>query len=858
MTKKLRYFCTLLLMAVAGVAWGQDLTAKNTVDELVTANNWTVSQQNSEVCYTRFSLDDNVTISTTGEPNCGSVWGNSDRDWRLYQGQGGDVVISVAEGYVLKSVKLTFTNKNSGILKYGDGTITSGAATKVSGNSVTFTVGSSGTDTKGQIRITAFEVTYASSDSPVLKDCDLALTGSTNLVFDLYDNKEPQVINYTTSSTGDVSVVESDYATFAVDKENKKITVTPTKVTSGEQTIVVNQAADSNYDIGSTSFKLTITDSTPFESGDMTFDATKDKGNTTAGSGSIVKDPVTFACTNGILGNGSEYRIYKDAEATISSSAGNITKIVFTVASGYSASNLSTNTGSFSDGTWTGEAKSVKFTASSQVRVKKIVVTVAPETTDPAINADNVSLGYDETSGAIAYTIDNAVAGEVLSAEVTDGDWLTLGTVAEESVPFTCTENTAYEARTATVKLTYASATKDITVTQAAAPVYYDNIAAMFDAATSTETAVLVKFGGWVVTGVNGSNAYVTDGTNGFIIYAKDHGFIVGDVLTSEKPISCKLKLFNGSAELIDLNTSTEGLTVTSGGSVEAAEIAIGDLTGKNTGAVVSYYELTCSVDNGKYYLSDSEGNSLQVYNKLYDFGTLEEGEMYDITGVYLQYNNIKEIMPRSAADIEEIAIASEVLEVEIGESGYATLYCSDVDLAIPDDVTVTYVTGLNGKQLVTAELTEGIPAGTGVILQGDPGSYGFEAQAPVLPSIEGNMLFGTDEEGMIVDANSDDYYYYKLVEEDGVVGFWWGAEDGVPFENGANKAYLRVEKSYFESSSPAKVFYLFGGDGGVSTGINNVEKIAEGAAIYNLNGVRVNKMQKGVYVVNGKKVVIK
>ena len=43
-----------------------------------------------------------------------------------------------------------------------------------------------------------------------------------------------------------------------------------------------------------------------------------------------------------------------------------------------------------------------------------------------------------------------------------------------------------------------------------------------------------------------------------------------------------------------------------------------------------------------------------------------------------------------------------------------------------------------------------------------------------------------------------------------------------------------------------------------ISTGINQVEKIAEGAAIYNLNGVRVNKVQKGVYVVNGKKVVIK
>lgn len=45
---------------------------------------------------------------------------------------------------------------------------------------------------------------------------------------------------------------------------------------------------------------------------------------------------------------------------------------------------------------------------------------------------------------------------------------------------------------------------------------------------------------------------------------------------------------------------------------------------------------------------------------------------------------------------------------------------------------------------------------------------------------------------------------------------------------------------------------------GTISTGINNVEQTIGNAAIYNLNGVRVNKVQKGVYVVNGKKVVIK
>lgn len=712
MTKKLRYFCTLLLMAVASVACAEDLTAEATVDELMETYKWDIFNNNS-TCYTSFKLDDNITISTTGEANCGGIFGSATHDWRLYQNRGGNVIVSAADGYELKSVKFTFTvNSNGTLIDSNNKAISSAASTKVSGKSVTFTVGGSGTS--GQIRITAFEVVYVPEGTPSLQDCDLTFGNTTGLTFDLYNDKDEKVINYTTSSTGDVSVLESNYATFVVDKENKKITVTPTKVTSGEQTIVVNQAADNNYEAGSATFKLTITDSTPFESGDMTFDATKDKdaNNTSQGSGSIVKDPVTLACTDGILGNGSEYRLYKNSSTTISTTKGRITKIVFSgLNNSYPLSNLSTTTGEFSSstGTWTGDATSVVFTASAQARAKKIVVTITPETTDPAINADNVSVGYDDTSGAIAYTIDNAVAGEALNAEVTTGDWLTLGTVAEGSVPFTCTQNTAYEARTATVTLTYASATKEITITQAAAPVVYDDIADMFAAATSTETDVLVKFGGWVVTGVstNGKSVFVSDGTNGFIIFGESLGFEVGNTLTSSTPISCKLQLFNGSAEITALNASTDGLTVGTGGSVAVAEITMANLKGVNTGALVSYKELTCSVEvnNNKtnYYLSDGT-TSLQVYNTLYAFGSLEAGKTYNITGVYQQYSTkngeTKEILPRSAADIEIVS--------------------------------------------------------------------------------------------------------------------------------------------------------------SISTGINNVEQIAEGAAIYNLNGVRVNKMQKGVYVVNGKKVVIK
>jgi hypothetical protein len=90
----------------------------------------------------------------------------------------------------------------------------------------------------------------------------------------------------------------------------------------------------------------------------------------------------------------------------------------------------------------------------------------------PTISADNVELAYDATSGAIEYTINNPVQGGELTA-VTDAEWISIGTVGDDAVPFTCTVNEGF-IRTATVALTYSYdneiVTKSITVTQDANP----------------------------------------------------------------------------------------------------------------------------------------------------------------------------------------------------------------------------------------------------------------------------------------------------------------------------------------------------------------------------------------------------
>ena len=286
------------------------------------------------------------------------------------------------------------------------------------------------------------------------------------------------------------------------------------------------------------------------------------------------------------------------------------------------------------------------------------------ENNTPVIVANNVTVPYDATSGSIDYIVNNPVDGGVLTANTT-ADWITLQMTPNYAVTFTCEENEATEARTATVTLTYTyntteTVSKNVTVTQEGAPApatVYTTIPELFAAATGNETPVLVTFDSWIVSGVstNGKNVFVTDGTNGFVLYYTSdmsETYAAGDILDGEE-VACTLKLYNGFAEL--LNVNAEDLIIISGASeLVPAEIEMAELSGVNTGALVSYENLTCSVNNNKYYLSDGT-TTLQVYNSLYAFNALVADHIYNITGVYQQFNNTKEVLPRSAADIEEV-----------------------------------------------------------------------------------------------------------------------------------------------------------------------------------------------------------
>ena len=145
----------------------------------------------------------------------------------------------------------------------------------------------------------------------------------------------------------------------------------------------------------------------PVNPGDaIVFDADVDKGNAGTDSNNateytITKDGITVTVSSGILGtynNEMHYRVYKNQTLTVTSTVGNIAKIEFTcTANGdekYGPGCFTASTGEYGHdgaavGTWTGDAATVTFTASTnQVRATQIVVTLASATA-----VENVTVG---------------------------------------------------------------------------------------------------------------------------------------------------------------------------------------------------------------------------------------------------------------------------------------------------------------------------------------------------------------------------------------------------------------------------------------------------------------------------------
>ena len=177
-------------------------------------------------------------------------------------------------------------------------------------------------------------------------------------------------------------------------------------------------------------------------------------------------------------------------------------------------------------------------------------------------------------------------------------------------------------------------------------------------------------------------------------------------------------------------------------------------------------------------------------------------------------------------------ALGTDAPVFYVGEAGYATLYDTTTGYEFNGDVTAS-VAVLTNTWLELTEIGK-VPAGTPVILKG---TY-FNKTAANLPAIDiENDLKGTD---VATEADGTMYVLAKPAEKE--VGFY-KATGTIP-----------AGKAYFQSNAGVKAFFFDGDD---ATGIENLNnQNTLNTPIYNLAGQRMSKMQKGINIVDGKKIL--
>lgn len=199
-------------------------------------------------------------------------------------------------------------------------------------------------------------------------------------------------------------------------------------------------------------------------------------------------------------------------------------------------------------------------------------------------------------------------------------------------------------------------------------------------------------------------------------------------------------------------------------------------------------------------------------------------------------------------------AVAPTSVSVTIGETGYATLYYSDRALTVPAGVKGYTCSLSDGSFKMNEAFAEGqtIPAGTGVLLNGNPGTYTFNVSSETGTPVADNWLKGSDEKATT--EGGERYYMLSLDANStaGSVGFYWGAPNGGAFTNGAHKAYLCVKPGV----AGAKTCYRFDGQTTAIDGTRADKPTTADGAVYNLAGQRVDRSYKGVVIKNGKKYI--
>lgn len=323
------------------------------------------------------------------------------------------------------------------------------------------------------------------------------------------------------------------------------------------------------------------------------------------------------------------------------------------------------------------------------------------------------------------------------------------------------------------------------------------------------------------------------------------------------------------SKKIVDIDFSKYGYQ--NAGAVEAVEVdGVKVSFLKNGGKNPSkWYDADNSVHVYKNNKILIEANA-PIYSVLFILGksniitdcTTSDGEY---TKGYWSFSNVETnsaylVNNGNAAFVEKIIVTTK-LPTSVGTisiaapEGFGTYYNSN-SYILPKGLTAFGYKEANtdGTLVKTDEFTGGdvVPANAALVVKGNTGKYEcYATDKEATKTLEGNLLKGVTTDTRI-EALSGVKRYILTRADDGILAFYRTNTGTINVK--ANRAYLEVPTAMAVASFSLE---------GSATGINNVVTTAAKQGIYTISGVRLNatttkELPAGIYIVDGKKVIVK
>lgn len=410
-----------------------------------------------------------------------------------------------------------------------------------------------------------------------------------------------------------------------------------------------------------------------------------------------------------------------------------------------------------------------------------------------------------------------------------------------------------------------------------------DDIEAFKGLSAGTQAKLMLEDA--LVIFAKGDDAFVRDQSGAIDFYQTGIEFETGQVLNGS--IFGELKVFNNMPELIAVGdkTNTDDITFSNG--------SVTPLTGIDLGEVAAYacelvtVSLTISKEGNNFYGTDEDGNKLQVFDKFHiGYNTTDiEGKTFDITGIIIPYKTVFEIAPTEdfvGAPDETVANIAEFKALEKGTTAVLTLTNAQViynggrDIYVQDASGAIdfYNTGLELKAgdvlngTIKAQYTEfnGTPELTAVA----ENNLSISAGSPVSPqSMDARTAAQPENICKLVRIADVTPYLEQTTNEDGTktTDNWYDSSNkfvqifdkwkiGYELQEGNTYTFTGIMILYNEQP---EMYVTVDPTTAGATAISNVNtELNADAPIYNLAGQRVARAEKGIFIQNGKKIILK